>query len=104
MIGCAILGLDMASPHTDTCSEEIARVEALVNRPMGNPIAKPTISQSVGAQLHHQPTRESVRRAEENVQSTFAAILAHAKMLEADGKTAECIQSVAEAKRLLRID
>jgi hypothetical protein len=104
MIGCAILGLDMASAHTDTCSEEIARVEALADQSMGNPIAKPTISQSVDAQLHHQPTRESVRRAEENAQSMFATILAHAKMLEADGKTVECIQSVAEAKRLLRID
>ena len=34
MIGCAIVGLDMASAHTDTCSEEIARV-ALVDQSMG---------------------------------------------------------------------
>ena len=35
MIGCAIVGLDMASAHTDTCSEEIARVGALVDQSMG---------------------------------------------------------------------
>ena len=85
MIGCAIVGLDMASAHTDTCSEEIARV-ALVNQSMGNPIAKPTTAQSVDAQLHHQPTPRSARTADENAQSMFAAILARAKALNADGK------------------
>jgi hypothetical protein len=97
MIGCAIVGLDMASAHTDTCSEEIARV-ALVDQSMGNPIAKPTTAQSVDAQLHHQPTQRSVRTAGENAQSMFAAILARAKALNADGKTDECIQSVAEGR------
>jgi hypothetical protein len=104
MIGCAIVGLDTASAHTETCGEEIARVEALLDQSMGDPSAKPTIAQSVDAQLHHQPTRESVRRADENAHSMFAAILARAKMLNANGKTTECIQSVAEAKRLLRTE
>jgi hypothetical protein len=71
---------------------------------MGNPIAKPTASQSVDAQLHRQPTPRSVRQAGENAQLRFAAILARAKILNADGKTTECIQSVAEAKRLLRTE
>ena len=104
MIGCAIVGLDMASAHVDTCSGEIARLEALVDHSMGNPAAKPTTSQSVDAQLHHQPTRDSVRKAEENALSMFAAKLARAKMLSVDGKNAECVQSVAEAKRLLHIE
>jgi hypothetical protein len=104
MIGCAIVGLDLASAHTHICSEEIARVEALVDQPMGNPIAKPTAAQSVDAQLHHQPTPRSVRRANENAKSMFAAILARAKALNRDGKTDECIQSIAEARRLLSIE
>jgi hypothetical protein len=104
LTACVIMGLDMASAHTYTCSDEIAQLEELVDQSMGHPIAKPTIPQSVDAQLHHQPTRESVRRAEEAAQLRFAAMLARAKMLNADGKTAECIQSVAEAKRLLRVE
>jgi hypothetical protein len=71
---------------------------------MGNPIAKPTTAHSVDAQPHHQPTPRSVRTAEETAQSMFAAILARAKMLAADGRTAEYIQSLAEAKRLLRTE
>ena len=105
-IACAIIALDIASVHmtsaqTDPCSNQIAQLEALVNRSMGNPVAKPTGPQSIDAQLHHQPTRDSVRRAVENANLRFASILAHAKTLNADGKTTECIQSVAEAKRLL---
>jgi hypothetical protein len=68
---------------------------------MGNPMAKPSLPQSIDAQLHHQPTRESVRRAEENARLRFATILARAKILNAEGKTTECMRSVTEAKRVL---
>jgi hypothetical protein len=101
MIAFAIIGLDMASAHTDTCSDGIGRLEALVDQSIGNPLAKPTLPQSIDAQLHHQTTRESVRRAEENARLRFAAILARAKILDAQGKATECMQSVTEANRLL---
>jgi hypothetical protein len=106
MIACAIIALEvasayMASAHTDTCSNQIAQLEALLSQSTGNPVANPTVPQSIDAQLHHQPTRDSVRRAEENAKLRFASILARAKTLDADGKMTECIQSLAEAKRLL---
>jgi len=68
---------------------------------MGNPMAKPSLPQSIDAQLHYQPTRESVRWAEENARLRFAPILARAKILNAEGKTTDCMQSVTEAKRML---
>src|SRR5262249_37089539 len=105
-IACAIIVLDIASAQmtlaqTDSCSNQIAQLEALVNQSMGNPVARPTVPQSIDAQLHHQPTRDSVQRAVEKANLRFASILARAKTLNGDGKTTECIQSVAEAKRLL---
>ena len=104
VVACAIIAPEMPSAHAGTCGEEIAQLEALIDESMGKALAKPTISQSVDAQLHHQPTPESVRRADENARLRFATILAHAKALNTDGKTDECIQSVAEAMRLLRHD
>src|SRR5262249_10819674 len=94
LIACVIVGLGIVSGHTDDCSDEIAQLEALVDPSMRNPVAKHMLSQSTDAQLHHQPTAESVRRAEEHARSRFAAALAHAKTLNAEGKAAECIQSV----------
>jgi hypothetical protein len=70
---------------------------------MGNPMAKSSLPQSIDAQRHYQPTRESVQRAVENARLRFAAILARAKILNAEGKTTKCLQSVTEAKRLLRL-
>jgi hypothetical protein len=107
MIASAIIALDVASAHmtsshTDTCSNQIAQLEASLIQSMGSPVA--TVPQSIDAQLHHQPTADSVRRAEENARLKFASILARAKTLNADGKMTECIQSVAEAKRLLGIN
>ena len=109
MIACVIIALDVASAHmtsaqADTCSNQIAQLEALVDQSMGNSVAKPTVPQSIDAQLHHQPTRDSVRRAEENAQLRLLSILARAKTLNADGKMTECIQSVAQARRLLGIN
>jgi hypothetical protein len=104
IIACAIFGLKVASAHGSECSDEIARLEALLTRPMVNPAPKPMTPQSIEAQLHRQPTPESVGRAEESAQSRLAAVLARAKTLSAEGKTLECIQSVGEAKIILGIN
>jgi hypothetical protein len=93
---------DVVPVRADTCSNEIAQLEALIQS-MKYPIAKPTLPQSIDAKLHHQPTLESVRRAEEAAQLRFAVMLAQAKILNAHGRTNECVQSVAEARRVLAI-
>jgi len=109
MIASTVVALGMTSPHVtsaqaDTCSNQIAQLEAFVDQSMGNPVAKPTAPQSIDAQLHHQPTPDLVRRGEEDARLRFRLILARAKILNADGKSRECFRSVAEAKRLLGIN
>jgi hypothetical protein len=109
VVACATVALEAAPARLtlaqgDTCSDQIAQLEALASQSMGNAVAKPTVPQSVDAQLHHQPTPGSVRQAEENAKWRFASILARARTLNADGRMTECIQSVAEAKRLLLIN
>jgi len=42
-----------------------------------------------------------VLRAEEDAHLRFASLLAHARILDAEGKTTERMQSVTDAKRLL---
>jgi hypothetical protein len=100
-VASAILGLSIASAHAGPCSDAIAQVEAAANQSAGNPAVGPTAQQSIGAQLGRQPTPESVQRAEEGAQTRLAAVLARAQALDAEGKTAECMQAVTEAKLLL---
>ena len=57
----------------------------------------------IGAQLDVQPTLASVRRAEQKAQATFAATLARAKRLDAQGHRAGCTRALAAARRMYNL-
>jgi hypothetical protein len=92
------LGLGVTSAHASPCSDEIAQLEKAARLSESNPAVGPTASQSIGAQLRHQPTPESVRHAEVDSRAGLDAILTRAKALDAEGKTAECMELVGTAK------
>jgi hypothetical protein len=96
LVVCIALGLGVTSAHAGPCGDEIAQLEKALSE--SNPAAGPTASQSIGAQLRHQPTPESVRRAEVHSRAGLDAILTRAKALDAEGKTAECMELVGTAK------
>jgi hypothetical protein len=87
--------------HATACSDEIARLRLAARRFATIPAAGPTAQQSIGAQLGRQPTPDSVKQAEQWAQSRFAFVLVDAETLDAQGKHAECMQAVADAKRML---
>lgn len=91
--------LTTAPAHAGPCEGDIARIKEVAQRSSG-----PTAPQSIGAQLSRQPTPDSVRRAQDQAQSTLAAIVARAEAADAEGNRAACMQAVGEAKRLLLID
>lgn len=98
----AILSVGVTSAHAGPCTSDIARFEAAVRRSAGNPDAGPFARQSVGAQLGHQPTPGSVKRAETQAQGTFAAALARAKRLDARGDRS-CARALNAAKRMYNL-
>jgi hypothetical protein len=99
----AVLSLSIASAHAGPCTSAIAQFEGAL-RQSGNDLgAGPTARQSIGAQLSHQPTPSSVKRADERAQSTFAAALGRAKRLDARGNRSGCRRATAEARRLYEL-
>jgi hypothetical protein len=66
---CAVLCLNITVAQAGPCSEDIAQFEAAIRQSAGNPIAGLTAPQSVGAQLNRQPTPESLKQAQERLQS-----------------------------------
>jgi hypothetical protein len=94
------LGVSVSSAHASACSDEIAQLEKAMSEKRAT--AAPTAPQSVGAQLGHQPTPQSVRRAEATATTGVDDILNRAKALDADGKTRECMDLVATAKLRLQ--
>jgi len=99
-----ILGATMCSSvapaYSGPCSSEISQFEAAVRQSAGNPNAGPTLPQSVGAQLGHQPTPGAVKRAEKQAQRLFESALAHAKRLDGRGDRAGCTRALADAKNM----
>lgn len=100
-IVCAVLAASINVAHAQSCETQIARLQAEAARASPRTIGGPTAPQSVGAQLGHQPTPDSVARAEQEAQSLFKVTLARAKALHAEGRNAECLQAVARAKDML---
>ena len=99
----AALSLGIASSHAGPCTSAITKFEGSLRQSANDPGSGPTARQSIGAQLGHQPTPNSVRRAEERAQTNFAAALARAKRLDARGNRSGCTRALAEARRLYEL-
>ena len=99
LLGCALDFQAGGTSQAGPCTADIAQFEAAVGQSRGNPDAGLTADQSVGAQLGHQPTPNSLRQAESRLQSKFAARILRAKRLDAEGNPG-CIGALKAARRL----
>lgn len=97
---CAVLCLYPTFAQAGPCSEDIAQFEAAVRHSAGNPNAGLTAPQSVGAQLEHQPTPQSVKGAQLHLRANFSAAMGRAKRLDAKGDRIGCSRALSVAKRM----
>jgi hypothetical protein len=100
----AALGQSVALAVAGPCTEQITQIEQAVRASASVPDAGPMAAQSVGAQLHRQPTPNSIKQAQQQTDAQFQSTLASAKDLDAQGKRAECTAKVDELKRLLDLE
>jgi hypothetical protein len=98
LISGAILVLSAAPASAASCTSEISQFEDIVRHSGNSQTPEPTAPQSIDAQLGHQPTAYSVMRAERQAQTDFEEKLSRAKNLAAQGKDAECMQALSDAK------
>jgi hypothetical protein len=86
------------------CTADIDKTERRIHQAQaaGDPgdIGAPTGKQSVGAQLHHQPTPGSVGNAETKASDAAAAALQRARNADAAGDAAGCARALADVKEL----
>src|ERR1700730_4479189 len=97
---CAVLCLYLTAAQAGPCSEDIAQFEASMRQSAGNPNAGLTAPQSVGAQLGHEPTPESLKRSKERLHAKFSAAMARVKRLDARGDRTGCSRELSVAKRM----
>lgn len=86
------------------CTAQIAAFETQMGQTPASPAAGPTFSQTLGAQLHNQPTPRDVEHAQNVAKDLVQAALAKAKAADEAGKADECNAQLARARHLYGID
>ena len=107
LLFCIAIAAFLASAgvaHSGPCTAQIAAVEQQVRASPPGPKSGPTFSQTLGAQLHHQPTPEDVGHAEHIARKDADAALEAARQADAAGNASACNAALTEAKRLYDID
>lgn len=100
----AVLFCAAGTARSGPCTEQIVWLEQQVGHTSPGTESGPTGPQSVGAQLHHQPTPGSVQQAEHTANADADAALDRAQMADAAGNADGCMEALREAKRLYGID
>jgi hypothetical protein len=85
--------------HSGPCASQIEQLERRIGRASSSAKSRPTAPQSIDAQLHHQPTPETVRNAERKANADAAAALQRARQADTDDNPAACAKALDEAKR-----
>ena len=93
--------LRIATASAGPCAGEIANFRSSLTRDKnGDPTFIASAPQSIGAQLAHQPTRQSVERVKQG-QAQILTVVAQAEALDSEGQKGECRNALAKAKLLL---
>jgi len=100
LVAVAVVGTSMAC-QAGPCTNDIVQLQAQIARAeAASPSAGPSAAQSVGAQLHHQPTPSSVGAAESKASVGARAALDRARAADAAGDAAGCQRALKEARDL----
>jgi len=86
------------------CTAQIAQIERYLRSTAPGPDSGPTLPQSVGAQLHHQPTPGSVQGAEGKARADGLAALDRARNADAAGDASACAQAIEDAKQIYGLE
>jgi hypothetical protein len=99
----AVMLANPGAAHSGPCTTQIAQLEREIRATTPGPERGPMAPQSVGAQLHHQPTPGAVEHAEQTANKDADAALDRARKADAANDTALCQAALAEARRLYNI-
>ena len=96
--GAALLCAGGAA-HSGPCTSQIEQLERQIGHASSSAKSGPTAPQSIAAQLHYQPTPETVHNAERKANADAAAALQRARQADTDDNPAACAKALDEAKR-----
>jgi hypothetical protein len=99
----AVMLANPGAAYSGPCTAQIAQLERQIRVTTPGPESGPMAPQSVGAQLHHQPTPGAVAHAEHTANKDADAALERARKADAANDAALCQAALIEARRLYDI-
>lgn len=99
----ALLLAGAGAARSGPCAEDIILLERQIAATGPGPQSGPTGTQTVGAQLHRQPTPGSVEQAEHVANKDADEALARAKQADNEGNAADCNAALKRARELYGI-
>lgn len=100
---CAAVAASVAgvgAAYSGPCTAQIAALEQQIKAAPAGPQTGPTFSQTLGAQLHHQPTPEDVAHAQRVGSKEADAALKAAHNADDAGNASACSAALEQARRL----
>jgi hypothetical protein len=101
---CAALILIAGPAEAGPCTAQIAQLHGQLSALRPNSATGPIAMQSVGAQLHRQPTPEAIRHAETVANFNADAALDRAQKADQEGDASACMEGLRQARRLYGVD
>jgi hypothetical protein len=101
---CSLIVVAATSAYAGPCTTQIGKLEQQIKLSASNPAVGPSGTQTVGAQLHHQPTPTTVEHAEIKANADADAALDRARKADAAGDASGCQSALVEARRLYGLE
>lgn len=101
LVTFAFIGAGVAA-QAGPCTTEIAQLQRQIKST--GPANGPSGRQTIGAQLHHQPTPGAVENAQGKADADAAAALDRARKADAAGDAQGCHQAVDQARWLYGVE
>jgi hypothetical protein len=96
--------LFVTAVHAGPCTAQIGQLESQIRLAASNPVDGPTATQSVAAQLHHQPTPGAVQHAQAAANADADAALDRARKADAQSDSRGCQDALRQARELYGLD
>src|ERR1700744_1147359 len=93
-ITCSFLSVGVSASRAGPCTSDISQLETQIRLTTASPAAGPTTTQTVGAQLHHQPTPGEVQNAEGKANADADAALDRARKADSQNDAAGCHEAL----------
>jgi hypothetical protein len=104
LLAVALLATQVVAVQAGPCTAQIDRLERQIRSMPAGSATGPTGQQTVGAQLHHQPTPGSVQGAEARAQADAMAAIQRARNADAAGDAGACAKALRDAKDVYGLD